>query len=84
MTAAVEVKVTRPCLVAGVVHGAGAVLELPPLQALDAVETGRLAFVKPGDANRCMAARRDDIARQMRRIHVPTGDGGPWRPAGIQ
>lgn len=77
----VDLRVTRALLLRGQRQEVGTVLTLAPTEALDLAETGRVEFVDPADAQRCMQARREAIARSLRRIHVPT-DAGPWRPAG--
>lgn len=76
----IRLVVSRPCLVFGQPCHIGDKVELPPLAALDAVETGRLEFVDHGDRQRCMEARRAEIAKQTRRV-APPPDGFPWQPS---
>lgn len=79
-TPTVTLRVDRRCLVFGQPAPVGARVELPLTAALDAVETGRLSFVNADDRERCMAARRAEIARDLRRMPAEAL-GSPWMPA---
>lgn len=79
----IRLVVSRPCLVYGKPARVGDKVELPPLAALDAVETGRLDFVDADDRARCMEARRAEIARTTRQV-APPADGYPWQPSRYQ
>ncbi|WP_119286353.1 hypothetical protein [Azohydromonas sediminis] len=73
----VLLRVTRPTVVGGARLEVGAQVTLSLHAALDAVETQRLAFVDPADRERCMQARRQQIARQLR-SSVSDLPPGPW------
>lgn len=79
----IVLRVARACLVYGQPCRVGDKVELPPLAALDAVETGRLDFVDASDRERCLGARRQEIARATRQV-APPPDGFPWQASRYQ
>ena len=82
MTDMIALRALRPVMVYGRRVERGARVELPPLEALAAVEgSPALAFVDPDDRQRCVEARLQQRAREARNLpHAAAGD--PWRPAG--
>jgi hypothetical protein len=81
MNGTVKVRVVRPLLMHGQRREIGDILNLAAAEAAIALETGRGALLDPADASELQAARRAEVADQMRkhgRQMVPPGDG-PWQ-----
>jgi hypothetical protein len=78
MKDAILLVATTPTVVRGERIEEGQQVELSPLEAMDAIESRRLRLVHHGDLQRCLEARRKEIARLLR--YAPAAPDGPWRP----
>ncbi len=78
MAETIPVRVLRPIYMAGERVAAGTVLQLVPLAAADAVDSGRCVLASKADETVVRAAVLDNIKATVRSTQPPDW---PWRPA---
>jgi hypothetical protein len=77
MAETIPVRVLRPIYMAGERVAAGTVLQLVPLAAADAVDSGRCVLASKADETVVRAAVLDNIKATVRSTQP---DGWPWQP----